>query len=745
MVSQIIFMREFLIVFYGNELSIGYILASWLIGGAIGSGLFGRFVDKIKLKVTAFSLCQIGLSLLLPLNIVAIRSIKTILNVSTGEVIPIFPMAISSFIILVPACAVLGFMFSLACGMYESSPRHPASRIGYVYVLEALGSMVGGILASFILIRILNAFQIFSILSASNLLSVLLLYFFSNEIEFRQFFIRTASLILITMIAAWPLKIWDDINKRSLRSQWAGYDLVESRNSIYGNIAVTRIGDEISFFDNGLHLYTIPDRERSEGAVHFALLEHADPKCVLLIGGGVGGLIEEIVKHPISKVDYVELDPLIVKMAEEYLPSAYYEPLKDARVSILNMDGRLFVKRTRNKYDCVIINLGDPYTAQLNRYYTVEFFEEVKRILKEGGILSFALSSSENFINKELADFLKSIYFSLKTVFEDVKIIPGGTAYFLAAAQPDMLTYDYKILVERILKRQLDIKYVREYYLFSKLSAQRVSYIENLIMRGGAFKINYDFQPVSYYYDIILWSIRFKDSLFSKILKVATDDRIWRIVSIIYVFTFLFGLAMVRHKIFYKKAVLAALMTTGFSEIALQLIVLLSFQIIYGYIFYKLGLMLTAYMVGLAGGAWWITKIMSKLRTDYSAFIWTQTAICIYSLTLPMFFWLLAHPRSEFISWVSANILFPSLPVAAGLIGGFQFPLASKIFLSGNDEGIGKAAGLNYGADLLGSCLGALLTAAFLIPILGIPNTCFVIAGMNFVILALLALYGILK
>ena len=97
MASQIVFIRELLVVFYGNELSIGFILASWLAGGAIGSGLLGRFADRVKFRLNLFLSCQIILSILLPLNILAIRLIKAALHINPGEIIPLSPMAITSF------------------------------------------------------------------------------------------------------------------------------------------------------------------------------------------------------------------------------------------------------------------------------------------------------------------------------------------------------------------------------------------------------------------------------------------------------------------------------------------------------------------------------------------------------------------------------------------------------------------------------------------------------------------------
>lgn len=739
-VAQIILIREFLVVFYGNEIMLGIIFTSWFIAGMIGSWGLGKFTDRLKNRINVFSFCQFSLSILLPLSIYAVRSIKPFFNLGTGEMINFTVMALSSFIILGPICAMLGFMFSLGSRLYDSTSPISATKIGKVYILEAIGSILGGLLASFILVRLLNSLQIMVILGLLNIIGAIFLQVFSRDRQVKPIFLSLFLVTLISFIASWVFGGWDAFHRYSLKMQWKGYELLASRNSIYGNIAVTKRQAQRSFFYNGLHLFTVPDQLTSEEAVHFALLEHPHPKSVLLIGGGIGGLVREVLKHPIEKVDYIELDPLIIEMAVEYLPAEEYNFLKNQRVVVHNIDGRFFIKGTENKYDCVIVHLGNPYTAQLNRYYTVEFFQEVKRILKEGGVLSFALASSESYISRPLKDFLSSVYLSLKEVFIDVKIIPGDTAYFLSSNQAGTLTYDYQTLSERRRERNLDIKYVREYYLFFKLLPAKIFYTLDTIRRNKAVMLNYDFQPISYYYDLIFWSAHFKDSFLKRILEAANRVRVWQAVFTICGLTLLYGLfRIIKNKKLQRQSSLITLMATGFTQMSLQIIILLSFQIIYGYLFYKLGLMLTSFMVGLALGGFWMVRVMPKLKKDWILLSWLQGVICIYPLLLSIFLKWLSGSGDKIFSWIGTNILFPLLPIIIGFVGGAQFPLVNKIYLAKEKE-IGKVAGLTYGIDLLGSCLGALCTAIFFIPILGIAQTCLLICGINLTVLTVLFL-----
>jgi predicted membrane-bound spermidine synthase len=129
---------------------------------------------------------------------------------------------------------------------------------------------------------------------------------------------------------------------------------------------------------------------------------------------------------------------------------------------------------------------------------------------------------------------------------------------------------------------------------------------------------------------------------------------------------------------------------------------------------------------------------MPGLKKDKLAFAATQCAVCIYPLILPIILWMLAGSGSKAILWLGSNVVFILLPAISGFIGGFQFPLANKIYL-GKREEVGRIAGLSYGVDLFGSCLGALLTGAVLVPVLGIPKTCLAISLVSFAVLLAMA------
>ena len=715
MSAQVLFLREFLVSFGGNELSLGAALAAWLVSAGLSAFALGRQADRINNKRFALAACFICLAVLLFLSLLEIRSIRHYLGVVAGEVVSLPRMAEAGLLVFVPACGLLGFMFSLSCRL---------SNAGKTYLLESLGSMAGGFSVSLYLIRVCGALQIIAFLAALALSTALLLLRDAGK-SWAVRSARVCSIFLFGFLAYLSFSPgWKELESASLKGRWRGSEVIDSRSSVYGSLTLIADRSQVSFFYDGMRLYSMPDKPSSEEKTHLALLEHPAPRRVLMAGAGMEA-VRETLSEPVDELDYVELDPLNIEMARSHLAPEYQEVFLDKRLSVHNIDARRFIKYNEEEYDCVIINLGDPLTAQLNRYYTLEFFREVKSILRQGGVFSISLSSSENYIRKENALLLRSIYAALKEVFSEVKAIPGDTAYFLACDTPGALTYDYALLERRIEERGLRLSYISGAYLFSRLSAERVDYLERILKQRYTGPLNRDERPISYYYGNISWLSRFRHPLVCALLAAVTERLIWVILAALAIVMLSAG-----RKRGVRGAVVLACATGGFSAMGFQMIILLAFQSIYGIVFYKLGVILTSFMLGLLLGVRRGMKFSSEAALI--RFRKMQLIFVFYALFLCATLRLLALRQSDILLWFGANLFFPLLSVAAGYITGYQFPLANNIY-SPAPATISRTGGLIYGVDLLGSCLGSLLVSAFLVPIIGIGQTCLAIVLFNLV------------
>jgi spermidine synthase len=732
--AQILFIREFLIVFYGNELSLGFIFASWLISVAIGSFAFALFSARIKQKVILFSLCLAALSFLLPFSLILIRLSRAIMGFNTGEIVPLFPIAAASFALLFPVCIFFGYIFALACDLYRTNIKAISGKISGVYILEAVGSGVAGILVNFFLIRLFDSLEIILFICIFSLILALLLIFFSKE-RFRRLFLLFYSGLIILFSLFLLTSGIEKLNNYVTRLQWEGYEVITSKNSIYSNITVAKRNSQIVMFENGILVPSPPDNKMAaEESVHFTLLESRNPQKVLLIGGGVSGLLDEILKYPVTQIDYLEIDPLLVSLSRKYLADISWA--NDKRVHIKNTDARFFIKSTGEKYDCIIVSAAPPQTARLNRYYTVEFFGQLRNRLNPGGVISLSLNSSENYINSELRQFLQSIYVSLKKSFSEIKVIPGDTVYFLASDSKDYLTDDAAILLQRLKERGIKTEYVREYYLFSKLSGQRVSYIEAILNHQPQAMANYDFKPMGYFYNLIFWTKHFKDSFFILLLNGASALMVRLIFAIFAVIVILTGLTRLKRARFRNEVCIFSVFITGFSSMAIQIITLLCFQIIYGYLFYKIGFILSAFMIGVVFGGYYAVKY-SIPKDALKGLILVQFMISVYAIILPFVFNFLIEQGSSFAVKFGQNVVFLILPAICGILCGAQFSYVNKTCLR-KEEDSARLGGFTYAADLFGSCIAAFVAAVFLIPVVGIFQACLLIVGLNLLVLAFL-------
>src|SRR5208337_4592030 len=110
----------------------------------------------------------------------------------------------------------------------------------------------------------------------------------------------------------WP----QSLEANSQERFWRGLQLVATRNSVYGSLAVVGTEGSRSVYENGVVLFNVPDPAAAEEAVHYALLEHPSPRSLLLIGGGLNGSIAQALRHTsLERIDYVELDPAILDLA----------------------------------------------------------------------------------------------------------------------------------------------------------------------------------------------------------------------------------------------------------------------------------------------------------------------------------------------------------------------------------------------------------------------------------------------
>lgn len=722
LIGQIIIIRELMINFYGNEFFIGWVLFAWLFWVGIGSLLLGKLFKKIECLLKIFISCHILVALFLFLEIYLIRLSKNIIGGVPGEIPNLIPALLYAFLIIAPLCLILGFQFVIANKTWKSFSKSKLSQlIGKSYFYETIGFVVGGLIFSYILIFV-NEFKVSGILAWLNLIAA---GFILALIRKQLTFLKTATIILLIIFVG--IFIWaKDINIETNKLRFPNQQLIESKNSIYGNVAVTKTNSQYNFFESGLLLGADKEEIFNEYLIHFPFLYHPNPKNILLIGAGFNGALGEILKHQPNNIYYLELDPQLIETTKKYISSELRQYLEDKRTKVVNLDGRYFLKTSQENFDIVIVNLPDPSTALINRFYTQEFLKEIQSHLNPQGILALHLSSSPNYLNPELENLQASLYKTIKKVFPHLIILPEDTNFFIAS-QDDILNYNPGPLIQRLKERGIKNNFVTENYIEYRLTNDRISKVLDSLKTNEEAKINQDQYPISYYYNFVYWISHFHSGLAKSLTSISKIEFSW----IVGFFILLIVLGIVSRKKISSRSLLPLIMAVaGFSLMAAEMIIIFAFQVFYGYLYYKIGLIITALMIGMALGVWLGTKKISGAKIK--SLILIHGSIIVFCLIFLLGSWFLfqVSPKPS----LAVEIIFLSLAVLIGGIVGFEFPIINKLYLS-KIKNPGQKAGTIYGADLLGSCLGASLISIFILPIFGIFQTLILIAILNVVIL----------
>lgn len=156
-----------------------------------------------------------------------------------------------------------------------------------------------------------------------------------------------------------------------------------------------------------------------EMLTHPAILYHDNPKRVLVIGGGDGGTVREVLKHPtVEEVHLCEIDKTVIEVCKEYLPSISFK-LSDEKVRIFVEDGNKFLDERKGYYDVILLDLSDP-VGPAEGLFKRNFYQKVKDSLREGGIMAAQTESP----------FLQEDYF--KTAVKEVKAVFKHSRTYLA-------------------------------------------------------------------------------------------------------------------------------------------------------------------------------------------------------------------------------------------------------------------------------------------------------------------------
>jgi spermidine synthase len=381
------------------------------------------------------------------------------------------------------------------------------------------------------------------------------------------------------------------------------------------------------------------------------------------------------------------------------------------------------LRTAKHKYDLIFIGIQEPSSLQANRFFTEEFFALARERLNKDGILVLGLPGSLTYLNKELSNLNSCIFNTLKSVFPHIKVIPGdGRNLYLSSESREITKIDKIQITERLSQREIAVNVLVPWHIEKKLHPGWQDWFSGFLAEGSS-KINKDFTPRGLFYSIAHWNAVFAPALrgiFSQFEKINVSSIV---ILFFIVMLLLFFFFRSKDRQFPRGGITIAIITTGFAGMIFDLLIIFTFQSVYGYVFAWIGILVASFMAGAAGGAMIVTTLLTRIKNCRRLFIRIELAIIIFSFAFPFMFLSAQAILDSLEVFFIFKVLFLVVSFISGLLTGSQFPLANMLYLQQN-KSLSETAGWLYAADLLGGWLGGILGAVVLLPVLGLTGTC---------------------
>jgi len=432
-------MQAVAVVYLGSSnIAMGVVISMFILG-YLTSILFGIWVDRLK-----------GTKYLV-LLFMAIEFLVGILIIFMGDIIKAAPVIAQwlsglpvlggvsyyTYLLIVVAFmagivpALMGGEMPIAMkilsGISSDAYGDIGKNTGTIFALDSLGSALGGIFTAIFLLENLGKNDTALVVGLISLFVVFLfgiLYaVYRNRPVVKRRWRRPRRLVtvlnkrrrpiiwflVVVMILSTLIVNLAPIKYGGQQENYPGI-VIYYEETPYNTIAVSEHMElELTMYQNSKLVLSEKDHfQLYEPMVHVPMMNMQSPERVLLLGGGNGGALSEVLKHPsVKEVIVVEVDPSMEKVSREYFSTLLNSPFDDPRVKVLNEMPRDYLIRytgadfggTGNdseaveKYDCVFIDLMEPRTLERAMNYTVEFYENVSRVLAEDGLVISHASS----------------------------------------------------------------------------------------------------------------------------------------------------------------------------------------------------------------------------------------------------------------------------------------------------------------------------------------------------------------
>jgi len=296
------------------------------------------------------------------------------------------------YLITISLGAMLGIEIPLIIRILKES-FSLKSNISNVFTVDYIGALFASLLFPLVLVPKLGLMQTSFLFGMINLFVGAMAWYI-----FRGLLGRRYILYLITVLAILLTGFWQSSKLTTMiENKLYKNNIIYSQQTSYQKIVVTANNGRVQFYINGaIQFDTIDEHRYHESLVHPTMMNAKAYENILIIGGGDGMALREVLKYKdVKKVTLVDLDPAITTLFREHktLSRLNNYAFSDAKVKVVNQDAWKFIEEADVLYDVIILDLPDPNNISLSRLYSQTFYQLLKKQLSKSGVMVTQASS----------------------------------------------------------------------------------------------------------------------------------------------------------------------------------------------------------------------------------------------------------------------------------------------------------------------------------------------------------------
>ncbi len=709
--AQALLFREFITTFEGNDISVGIFFGCWFLWVGLGAILVYRannFAEKLLNNIEFLFLCYIPAFIV---QLVLIIQARELAGIEYYQLLSVRAIILLSILLNAPVSFITGMLFPVACRWFQKGQELAVSR---VYILEAAGSFVGGLGVTILLGFGVSSATIFFVLAFI--------------ITFSFFCVRLAKLkrwvwafvplsILICLFAGVDKYLSQQLRVIKWTKLLPKEALIGSFQTAQAEYLYGVYQEQWVAIRQGSTCETLPDRESAGLIAAIGLCQNPDAKRILVIGSGLGLCYEFLRLPQVETVTWAHCDDEYVQRVEKFIPAEL--KIDDKRLCRLTGDVRSLLSEKKQYYDIAILNLPDATSSVLNRFFTLEFYRQVKEALRPNGLLQVRIAGGANIMGTELINLGASAKLTLQKVpFSQLVLTPGEDTWFIVS-DGEKLTEDPAVCRDRFAAVKGASRICPPDALFSVYLPNRAAAALESYSRADlpeSLLVNRDFRPLAHLYSLLLAAKQSGAPVTRLIKNLAVAGALVFVIPV---------LVLIALRVIYVLRTTPQGSTSSFDSaflvfsagwigIGVVIVLMYLYQTRFGSLYLYIGIISSLFMVGLTVGAILISSLINRaLRSETLLF----TVVFIHTLILAVIvFW----PGEQ---WT--HLIFAVAFVLCGLCTGCYFPLAAKQLRDSGFE-VGQAGSKLESADHLGASAGGVVTSLVLVPVLGAKATLFV-------------------